>query len=351
MVDQQQATSAFPANESILTDHGERAGTAVEVAVIVPVKDEIASLQQLVTEVSEALNGRRSGEISDNSWELIIVDDGSRDGTWDEIMRLSADNPRVRGLRLRRNFGKSAALAAGLEASSGRIVVTLDGDLQDDPSEIPNLIARLGDPADLVTGHKQERKDPFTKRLPSRIFNFCTNLATGLKLHDHNCGLKVGRREVFTSVPLYGEMHRYVAAISHAQGFVVVEQPVRHRPRKYGSSKFGLERYLRGGLDLLTVITLTRYRRRPAHLFGGLGVTIGAIGVLILTYLSMVWFFTDQGIGDRPLLLLGVLLVVLGVQLVSLGLLAEMVVNREAAEESSRSRVAATTDSLSREKT
>jgi glycosyltransferase involved in cell wall biosynthesis len=303
----------------------------VEASLLVPVKDEVASLAQLVEEVTAAMGGTADG--AGHGWELIFIDDGSTDGTWEEIERLSGRDPRVRGLRLRRNFGKSAALSAGFAASTGAIIVTLDGDLQDDPAEIPGMIALLGDSADLVVGQKAQRQDPMGKRLPSKVFNFFTGAVTGLKLRDHNCGLKVARREVFIHTPLYGEMHRYFAAISHAQGFRVVERAVHHRPRQYGRSKFGLERYARGGLDLLTVMSLTRYTHRPAHLFGGVGLTIGVVGMAILIYLSGVWLFTTEPIGNRPLLLMGVLFVLLAMQLISLGLIAEMMINREVVRE------------------
>jgi glycosyltransferase involved in cell wall biosynthesis len=303
----------------------------VEVSLLVPVKDEVASLAQLTDEVAAAMDGGADG--AGRRWELIFIDDGSTDGTWKEIVQLSGRDARIRGLRLRRNFGKSAALSAGFAASTGSVIATLDGDLQDDPAEIPGMIALLGDSADLVAGQKAQRRDPLGKRLPSKVFNFFTGLVTGLKLRDHNCGLKVARREAFVHTPLYGEMHRYFAAISHAQGFRVVEQAVHHRPRQHGRSKFGLERYARGGLDLLTVMSLTRYTHRPAHLFGGVGLTIGVIGMAILIYLSGVWVFTSEAIGNRPLLLMGVLFVLLAMQLISLGLLAEMMINREVGRE------------------
>ncbi|MEX1178961.1 MAG: glycosyltransferase family 2 protein [Nitriliruptor sp.] len=305
---------------------------AFDVSILVPAKDEVGSLPQLAAEVAAAMDGA-PGRPHGWRWELVIVDDGSSDGSWETVERLSAGDARVRGLRMRRNFGKSAALAAAVQASHGEYVVTMDADLQDDPAELPEMLAKLDGGADLVAGHKLERRDPLGKRLPSKLFNSVTSLVTGLRLHDHNCGLKAGRREVFTSTPLYGEMHRYLAAISHAQGFRVVEQPVNHRPRQHGRSKFGLERYARGGLDLLTVVTLTRYRRRPAHLFGGLGLVLGLSGMAILLYLTGVWFLTDQPIGGRPLLLLGALLLVVAVQLASVGLLAELLVHRQAAEE------------------
>lgn len=317
--------------------------TSVDISVLVPVKDEAESLAQLVAEVREALDHTTGTRTS--TWELILIDDGSADGSWDQICELGANDARVKGLRLRRNFGKSAALAAGIEVARGDVIATMDGDLQDDPNELPGMIERVGDGADLVTGHKVDRKDPLSKRVPSKLFNWATGLITGLRLKDHNCGLKVGRRSVFLSTPLYGEMHRYFAAISHAQGFEVVEQAVNHRPRVHGSSKFGFERYVRGGLDLLTVITLTRYHRRPLHLFGGLGLILGLLGVIILLYLSGVWFIFDQPIGNRPLLLLGALLVMVALQLASVGLLAELIANQGAKSEDTLRHVVATTNS------
>jgi len=300
----------------------------VKISILVPVKDEADSLDQLAKEVILALDTS-----ANESWELIFIDDGSVDNSWAEIVDLARMDQRIRGIRFRRNFGKSAALAAGFANSNGAIVVTLDGDLQDDPAEIPAMLARLDEPADLVAGYKAERRDPLGKRLASKVFNFFTGVVTGLHLKDHNCGLKVARREAFASVPLYGEMHRYIAAIVYAQGFRVVEQPVHHRPRVHGRSKFGLERYARGGLDLLTVLGLTRYTHRPAHLFGGVGLALGLIGIAVLAYLSGLWLFTDQSIGNRPLLMLGVLLVLVAVQLASIGLLAEMMISRDPAGE------------------
>lgn len=300
----------------------------VDVSILVPVRDEAPSVEHLTKEIVEALS--TSPMTRSMVCEILYVDDGSVDGTWEEVRRMVELDPRVRGVRLRRNFGKSAALAAGLASAQGATIITLDGDLQDDPAEIPGMLGRLDESTDLVAGYKAIRKDPLSKRLPSKAFNFFTSLITGLSLRDHNCGLKVGRRELFESVPLYGEMHRYLAAIAHAQGFTIVEQPVHHRPRLHGSSKFGVERYVRGALDLLTVVSLTRFGRRPAHLFGGVGLVLGLIGILALGYLTGIWFFTDQPIGNRPLLLLGALLVLVAVQLVSLGILAEMVLSQDA---------------------
>jgi glycosyltransferase involved in cell wall biosynthesis len=307
--------------------------TVVQLSILVPVKDEAESLEQLVAEVVSALDSPDVQPGTIESWELIFVDDGSGDDSWEIMQKLAANDDRVRAIRQRRNFGKSAALAAGLRETSGTIIATMDGDLQDDPAELPRLVRGLDEPADLVAGFKEDRKDPISKRLPSKVFNRITSGVTGLKLRDHNCGLKVARREVFENLPLYGEMHRFFAAIAHAQGFRIIEQTVNHRPRVHGQSKFGLERYARGGLDLLTVLTLTRYSRRPAHLFGGFGLAAGVLGSITLLYLAGLWAFTDEAIGTRPLLLFGVLLVLLAVQLASLGLIAELLVSREAGRE------------------
>lgn len=304
------------------------------VSVIVPIRDEAESLKQLTAETTIALGS--PGDLGpDFKWELVFVDDGSTDGSWETVVDLSHANENVRGVRLRRNLGKAEAIAVGLDQTEGDIIATMDGDLQDDPAELPHMIKYL-DTVDLVVGHKAHRQDPLVKRLASKIFNFVTGLVTGLRLHDHNCGLKVGKRDVFESVPLYGEMHRFLTAIAHAQGFRVAERPVNHRARQFGESKFGFERYARGALDLLTVITLTRYNRRPAHLFGGIGIIAGLIGGAILLFLAGVWLFTDQPIGNRPLLLLGTLLVLLAVQLVSLGVLAELTVAQQVQREDPR---------------
>ncbi|GAB3298810.1 glycosyltransferase family 2 protein [Parasphingorhabdus pacifica] len=296
--------------------------TEVEISLLAPAKDEGESLTRLFAEVREAM------EAQHRTWELVVVDDGSTDESWRMITELATSDPRFRGLRMRRNFGKAAALAAGVGAVRGEVIVTIDADLQDDPTEVPRLLAEIDDGADLVSGHKAQRKDPVGKRLPSKFFNWMTGLITGLRLSDHNCGLKAGRAEVYRRVPLYGELHRYIPALAHQLGYRVRELAVHHRPRVHGTSKYGFERYVRGALDLLTVVALTRYGRRPAHLFGGLGVVAGALGTSILVYLTGVWLFTDQSIGTRPLLTLGILLEIFAVQMVSVGLLAELILHR-----------------------
>jgi len=288
------------------------------ISVVVPVHDEERSVALLYEELQAAL------EPSGEPWEAIFVDDGSLDGSFAALTRLHARTANVRVVRLRRNFGKSAALAAGFAQAQGETVVTIDGDLQDDPSEIPRLLAKLEEGFDLVSGWKARRRDPWRRRVVSRIFNAVTSRVSGLRLHDMNCGLKVYRTEVVRGLPLYGELHRFIPVLAYYRGFRVAELPVNHRPRTHGRSRYGLERYLRGFLDLLTVTFMGRYRHRPLHLFGGLGFVLGLLGTVILVYLTVLKA-TGEAIGQRPLLTLGVLLVVVGLQFFSLGLLSEMV--------------------------
>jgi glycosyltransferase involved in cell wall biosynthesis len=254
----------------------------------------------------------------------VFVDDGSTDGTFAALTRLHARTANTRVVRLRRNFGKSTALAAGFAQAEGETIVTIDGDLQDDPAEIPRLLAKLEEGFDLVSGWKTRRRDPLRRRLLSRIFNAVTGRVSGLRLHDMNCGLKAYRAEVVRGLALYGELHRFIPVLAHYRGFRVAELPVNHRPRTHGRSRYGLERYLRGFLDLLTVTFMGRYRHRPLHLFGGLGLVLGFLGAAVLVYLTVLKAM-GEAIGHRPLLTLGVLLVVVGLQFFSLGLLSEMV--------------------------
>ena len=291
------------------------------ISVVVPVRDEEHTVAALHEQLVTALAGR--GE----PWEVVFVDDGSRDGTHAALVRLHDRTDNVRVVRLRRNAGKAAALDAGLREADGEIVVTIDGDLQDDPAEIPRLLAKLDEGFDLVTGWKTRRNDPAARRVLSRVFNTVTGWVSGLRLHDMNCGLKAFRAEVARELDLYGELHRFIPVLAHDLGFRVTEIAVNHRPREHGRSRYGMERYLRGFLDLLTVTFMSRYRHRPLHLFGGLGILLSAIGGAILVYLTIVKL-TGEAIGRRPLLLLGVLLVVVGIQFLSLGLLSELVTSQ-----------------------
>jgi glycosyltransferase involved in cell wall biosynthesis len=286
-------------------------------SVVVPLLNEEATLEPLYRELQAGLAG------TGVEWEVVFVDDGSTDGSYRELVRLHAAHLNVRVVRLRRNFGKAAALAAGIEVATGDVIVTMDADLQDDPAEIPHLLAKLDDGFDVVSGWKCDRHDPLVRRLVSRIYNTATRLATGVKLHDMNCGLKAYRTEVFEHVRLYGERHRFVPVLAHHLGFSVTELPVNHRARANGRSRFGIERYLRAPFDLLTIVFMGRYRHRPLHLFGGIGLTASIAGGAILAYLAILKI-GGSGIGERPLLLLGVLLVVVGIQFLSLGLIGEM---------------------------
>jgi glycosyltransferase involved in cell wall biosynthesis len=299
------------------------------ISVVVPVHDEERSVALLYDELTSAL------EPLGVPWETIFVDDGSTDGTFAALTRLHNDARNVRVVRLRRNFGKAAALVAGFDQAHGDIVVTIDGDLQDDPAEIPRLLAKLDEGFDLVSGWKTRRQDPFTRRLLSKIFNRVTSAFSGVRLHDMNCGLKAYRAEVVHGLRLYGELHRFIPVLAHYRGFRIAELPVNHRPREHGRSRYGVERYLRGFLDLLTVSFIGRYRHRPLHLFGGLGLVLGLIGVAVLVYLTVVKAL-GHAIGQRPLLLLGVLLVVIGMQFFSLGLISEMITSHH--EERARER-------------
>jgi glycosyltransferase involved in cell wall biosynthesis len=291
------------------------------ISVVVPVRDEERTVEPLYDELAAALE--RTGE----PWEVVFVDDGSRDGTHAALVRLHASVTNVRVVRLRRNAGKAAALDAGFREVEGDVVVTIDGDLQDDPAEIPRLLAKLDEGYDLVTGWKTHRSDRFTRRALSRVFNGVTGRISGVRLHDMNCGLKAFRVEVARELDLYGELHRFIPVLANDLGFRVTELAVNHRPREHGRSRYGMERYARGFLDLLTVTFMGRYRHRPLHLFGGLGLVLGSIGTAILVYLTIVKL-TGEPIGRRPLLLLGVLLVVVGIQFLSLGLLSELVTSQ-----------------------
>lgn len=288
------------------------------ISVVIPVHDEELSVALLYDELSTAFAG------DSRTWEAVFVDDGSSDGTFAALTRLHGANDNVRVVRLRRNFGKAAALDAGFGEATGDVVVTIDGDLQDDPSEIPRLLAKLDEGYDLVSGWKTKRRDPLTRRIPSRIFNTVAGKVSGVHLHDLNCGLKAYRAEVVEGMQLYGELHRYIPVLAHYRGYRVTELPVNHREREHGRSNYGVERYVRGFLDLLTVTFMGRYRHRPLHLFGGLGLLAGTMGFAILVYLTIVKL-TGHAIGQRPLLTLGVLLIVVGIQLLSLGLLSELI--------------------------
>ncbi|NEP77775.1 MAG: glycosyltransferase family 2 protein [Okeania sp. SIO3B3] len=288
---------------------------------VIPVYNEEATIKPLFERILDVMN---LAEI--NSYEIIFVDDGSNDLSWIEINELIKKHPqKIKGIRLRRNFGKSSALSAGFKKATGNIIFTLDADLQDDPAEVPKFLEKLESGYDLVSGWRKHRNDPFSKTLPSKLFNGVTSILTGVKLHDFNCGLKAYKKEVLDCIKVYGELHRYIPVLAHSLGFKISEVTVRHHQRKQGKSKYGLERYTRGFLDLLTVLATTHYLHKPGHLFGSLGLLFGAIGMTSLGYLTILWFMEIRPIGTRPLFLFGILCIILSVQLISLGILAELI--------------------------
>ena len=292
--------------------------TVGSVSVVVPVFNERESIGPLVDELLPVLAGLGVPT------EVVVVDDGSTDGTRAILEGLAAAHPSLRAVFLRRNFGKGAALMAGFREATGEAIVTIDGDLQDDPTEIPRLIAGLEEGADLVSGWKADRRDPWTKRAASKVFNAVTARVSGLALRDLNCGFKAYRREVVDSLALTGDLYRYIPVLAASEGFTVHELAVNHRPRRFGKSKYGIERYVRGLLDLVTIVFIGRFRNRPMHLFGGLGLLFTLAGTLVSAYMAVLRFM-GRGIGNRPLLLLGVLLIVVGIQLMTIGLLSELV--------------------------
>lgn len=290
-----------------------------EISVVIPLYNEAPNIAELHRELTSTL-----GEYG-RPYELILVDDGSTDDTFREVSALHEADPHVCVVRLRRNFGQTAAFAAGFSQARGRVIVTSDGDLQNDPRDIPMLIAKLADGNDIVCGWRKDRKDPWlTRRVPSQFANWLISATTGVKLHDYGCSLKAFRAEVVKTIRLYGELHRFIPAIASEQGVAVTEMVVNHRARRFGASKYGLSRTIRVLFDLVTVKFLLSYSTRPLQMFGPPGLLLGTVGLGITGYLGFVRLFGGQSIADRPLLLLGILLVFSGVQLVTLGLLAEL---------------------------
>lgn len=295
-------------------------------SVVVPVFNEARSLVQLVDELEAGINA------SVATFQIVLVDDGSGDESWATIQQLSFDHARVSGIRLRRNFGKAAALTAGMHAADGDLIMMLDADLQDDPAEFPQLLKQIESGFDVVNGWKQRRLDPWHKVYPSLVFNWLVGKLSGLHLHDHNCGLKLFRAEVAQEIQIYGELHRFIPVLAHARGFRVTEVIVNHRARVHGHSKYGVRRFLRGLLDLFTVTFLTSFGRRPQHALGTIGILFFGLGLLGLGYLGLLWIAMRIGltplepVGNRPMLAYSVASALLGGQALSLGLLAELIV-------------------------
>lgn len=296
-------------------------------SIVVPVYNEEESLPELYRRIASV------AEKQGSDFEVIMIDDGSSDKSWSVIQSLFNENPQVHGIKLRRNFGKAAALSAGFEAACGDLVFTMDADLQDDPAEIPNLIAKLDEGFDVISGWKKIRHDPWHKVGPSRVFNWLISKLTKVELHDHNCGLKAYRSEVLKEVYLYGEMHRFVPVLAAARGFKVSEVVIQHQPRVHGVSKYGFERFVKGFLDLLTVYFLTGYGNRPQHLLGTIGLSIFLLGTGGLALLSMCWVMTRLlfqaenwiHLHDRAIFYFCILASLFGAQLISIGFIAELI--------------------------
>ena len=298
-------------------------GAGHALSIVIPAKDEEGSLPLIVARIIAA--SEASGHVLR---DIVLVDDGSSDQSWRVMCTLAAECEVVQAIRLRRNFGKATALMVGIGACSGDVIITMDADLQDDPAEISRFVETIDLGYDLVSGWKKQRHDPLNKTVPSRLFNKVTARISGVALNDFNCGFKAYRREIFDTIQLYGELHRYVPVLANALGYRIAEIPVRHHARRFGTSKYGVARYLRGFLDLLTVVLITRFAYRPGHLFGGIGSLLAASGAAALGYLIGLKLLTGASIGSRPLLLLGVMAVIVGMQLILFGMLAELIIHR-----------------------
>lgn len=289
------------------------------ISIVIPLYNEEQSLESLLAKINETMVGMNS------DYEVIFVDDGSTDSSFEVLKKLQEKGNKIKVLQFRRNYGKAAALSAGFQEAKGDLIITMDADLQDDPQEIPKLITKLDEGCDLVSGWKKKRYDPLSKTIPSTIFNKITSLVSGIKIHDFNCGLKAYRREVTEDIKIYGDLHRYLPVLAHWQGYRIGEIEVHHHPRKYGRSKYGAKRFVNGLLDLITIILITRYTFKPLHFFGTIGILLETIGIIIGVYILALRIQYGNIQGRNPLLMLGILLMILGIQFVSTGLLGEMI--------------------------
>lgn len=296
-----------------------------KISLVIPLFNEEESISPLINEIRKALKPLNK------VYEIIFVDDGSTDSSLKIIKDSAKTDTRIKYISFRKNYGKSAALQVGFKAVTGDAVITLDADLQDDPTEIPNLLKKLDEGFDLCSGWKKQRHDPFIKKYSSRFFNFVTRLISGIKIHDFNCGLKAYRKEVVHNLNVYGELHRYVPVLANWQGFTVTEIPVKHHARRYGKTKFGMSRFFKGFIDLITVTFVGRYIKRPMHFFGFFGALAFFIGLIVNGYLTIEWI-SGKALSNRPMLFLGMLLIIVGVQFFSVGLLGEMLVHQNQSE-------------------
>ena len=292
----------------------------LEVSVVIPIYNEEGNIRELYTKLNDVLS------IITENYEVIFVDDGSTDNSFNILKEINTENKNVVVVKFRRNFGQTAALSAGFDHFKGDVIITMDGDLQNDPEDIALLLTKINEGYDIVSGWRVDRKDPFfTKKLPSKFSNWLASKLTGVKLHDFGCTFKAYRREVVENINLYGEMHRYIPALASQMGVSIAEVKVRHHPRQHGKSKYGITRLIRGMLDLITVKFLLSYSMRPLQLFGIPGIISLFIGFVIGAYLTIERFFFGMSLADRPLLLLAVLLIFLGVQFITMGLLGEII--------------------------
>jgi len=292
--------------------------TFKKISIVIPLYNEEESITPLSHEIRKAISRLNT------NYEVILVDDGSTDSSLQKLKEIAKTDNRFRYFSFRKNYGKSAALQIGFKAATGDVVVTMDADLQDDPQEIQNLIKKLEDGFDLCSGWKKKRQDPIIKKISSKFFNFVTRIISGIKIHDFNCGLKAYRKEVVENVKVYGELHRYIPVLAKWQGYTITEVPVMHHPRRYGKTKFGITRFFKGFIDLVTVSFVTRYIKRPMHFFGFLGALAFLIGIIILGYLTVLWI-QGHSLSNRPMIFLGMLLIIVGIQLFAVGLLGEVI--------------------------
>lgn len=294
----------------------------MDISIVIPAYNEAESLPELLQRIETTIQQLQK------VYEIIVVDDGSYDNTLEILKSLREKNRSLKVISFRKNYGKSAALSEAFKLVKGEVVITMDADLQDDPGEIPNLLAKLeNEKLDLVSGWKKKRHDPLSKTIPSKFFNFVTSLMTGIKIHDFNCGLKAYRQIVVKDLKIYGELHRFLPALAHWNGFRVGETAVKHHPRKFGKTKFGISRFFNGFFDLMTVLFITRYQTSPLHIFGMFGLLAVMAGLFIEIYLTILWFM-GAGIRNRPLFFLGILAIIVGVQFIVFGLLGEMITAR-----------------------
>lgn len=289
-----------------------------KISIVIPLLNEEESVIPLSHDIRKAISRLNT------DYEVIMIDDGSTDSSLQRLKEITKTDKRFRYFSFRKNYGKSAALQVGFKAATGDVVVTMDADLQDDPHEIPNLLKKLDEGYDLCSGWKKKRQDPIIKKISSKFFNFVTRVISGIKIHDFNCGLKAYKKEVVENVKVYGELHRYIPVLAKWQGYSITEVPVMHHLRRYGKTKFGISRFFKGFIDLITVIFVTRYIKRPMHFFGFLGAVSFFIGIIILGYLTYLWI-QGHSLSNRPMIFLGMLLIIVGVQLFAVGLLGEVI--------------------------